>query len=282
MARRPNTPRESGYSTKKSFQFPDWIIYGLVLIAFIWTAYGVEQDIVIADPPVSPELGPMLPSDSPRDEIVLVDVAPRESGSGTAFAINDDGMWLTARHVVDSCDTIGLRVGIGRLVPVTSQVIQNSDLAVLRSDWNRRPLPADLENQRQVGEIGYFFGFPQGQAGEVVGSLIARNRMKVRGRYTSDEAVLAWSELGRSRGLSGSLGGMSGAPVLDQDGEIIGVVSAESPRRGRIYTVAPRYLSGIITDPGTGTEPLSLETYGVAADKLRRDRRVAQVICLVN
>jgi len=87
--------------------------------------------------------------------------------------------------------------------------------------------------------------------------------------------------LGRSRKLNGSLGGLSGAPVLDKDGEIIGVVSAEAPRRGRVYSVAPKYLRGIITDPGTGIEPLSLETYGVAADKLRRDRRVAQVICLV-
>lgn len=277
MSRRP-----SGYTQKKkSWRFPDWIIYGLVLVVFVWTAYGVEQDVVIADAPASPDLGPMLPSDSPRDEIVLVDVAPRQSGMGTAFSINNNGMWLTARHVVDSCNRVGLRIGAGRIIPVQSQIVQNSDLAVLNSDWKRRPLPADLESQRQIGEIGYFFGYPQGKPGEVVGSLIGRHRMKVRGRYTNDEAILAWSELGRSRDLNGSLGGLSGAPVLDKDGEIIGVVSAESPRRGRIYSVAPRYLRGIITNPGSGVEPLSLEAYGVAADKLRRDRRVSQVICLV-
>ncbi len=277
MSRRP-----SGYTRKKkSWIFPDWIIYGLVLSAFVWTAYGVEQDVFVADAPESPDLGPMLPSDSPRDEIVLVDVAPLQSGMGTAFSINDDGLWLTARHVVDSCKSVGVRIGVGRIVPVQSQVVQSSDLAVLGSDWKRRPLPADLDSQRQIGEIGYFFGFPQGKPGEVVGSLIGRHRMKVRGRYTNEEAILAWSELGRSRNLKGSLGGLSGAPVLDKDGEIIGVVSAESPRRGRIYSVAPRYLRGIITEPGEGVEPLSLETYGVAADKLRRDRRVAQVICLV-
>jgi len=273
--------RSSGYSSQKRKSFPDWIIYGLVLIAFIWTAYGVEQDVVVPEPPISPELGPLLPSDSPRDEIVLVDVAPLQSGTGTAFAINDDGLWLTARHVVDSCDRVGIRINGRRTVQVKSQIVENSDLAVLTSDWERRPLPADLESQRQVGEIGYFFGFPQGKPGEVVGSLIGRNRMKVRGRYTNDEAILAWSELGRSRNLTGSLGGLSGAPVLDKDGEIIGVVSAESPRRGRVYSVAPRYLRGIITEPGEGTEPLSLDTYGVGADRLRRDRRVAQVICLV-
>ena len=244
-------------------------------------AYSVEQDIVVIEPPVSPDLGPMLPSDSPRDDIVLVDVAPLQSGTGTAFSINDDGLWLTARHVVDGCSRVGIRIGNRRLIPVETTIVQNSDLAVLKSDWARRPLPADLESQRQIGEIGYFFGFPQGKPGEVVGSLIGRHRMKVRGRYTNDEAILAWSELGRSRNLNGSLGGLSGAPVLDKDGEIIGLVSAESPRRGRIYSVAPRYLRGIITDPGTRKEPLSLETYGLGADQLRRDRRLAQVICLV-
>ena len=276
MSRRP-----SGYRSTKRKSFPDWIIYGIALIVFMWTAYGIEQDVVVPEPPESPELGPLLPSDSPRDEIVLVDIAPLQSGTGTAFAINGDGLWLTARHVVDSCDRVGIRISGRRTVKVKSKIVENSDLAILTSDWDRRPLPADLESQRQVGEIGYFFGFPQGRPGEVVGSLIGRNRMKVRGRYTNDEAILAWSELGRSRNLTGSLGGLSGAPVLDKDGEIIGVVSAESPRRGRVYSVAPRYLRGIITDPGEGTEPLTLESYGMGADRLRRDRRVAQVICLV-
>ena len=274
--------RPSGFSTRKPRRgVPDWIIYGGLLSVFLLTAFSVRQDVVIAEVPESPELGPMLPSDSPRDEIILVDVAPSQSSVGTAFSINKKGLWLTARHVVDGCDGVGLRIGLGRTISVKAQVVQNSDLAVLTSDWDRRPLPADLNSQRQVGEIGYFFGYPQGRPGEVVGSLISRGRMKVRGRYTNDEAVLTWSELGRSRNLTGSLGGLSGAPVLDKDGEVIGVITAEAPRRGRVYSVAPRYLRGIITEPGIGTEPLSLETYAVSADKLRRDRRVAQVICLV-
>jgi len=45
--------------------------------------------------------------------------------------------------------------------------------------------------------------------------------MVVRGRYRSDEAILAWSEIGRTKGLFGSLGGLSGAPVMDKDGKLI-------------------------------------------------------------
>ena len=281
MARQPDPRRRSGYSTRKRRNFPDWIIYSLVLGLFLWTAYSTDRDVYVPQAAELPDLGPMLPSESPRDERVLVDVAPVQSGVGTAFAINDDGLWLTARHVVDGCSDVALRIGNRRSLRMQTQIFEDSDIAVLRADWTRKPLPADLTSRRQIGEIGYFFGFPQGKAGEVVGSLIARNRMVVRGRYTNDEAILAWSELGRSRGLFGSLGGLSGAPVLDEDGEIIGVVSAESPRRGRIYSVAPRYLRGIITDPGVEQEPLSIETYGLSADKLRRDRRVAQVLCLV-
>ena len=104
----------------------------------------------------------------------------------------------------------------------------------------------------------------------------------VRGRYRSDEAILAWSEIGRTKGLFGSLGGLSGAPVMDSDGEVIGVVSAESPRRGRIYTVAPENLQGLLKDRSTTPEAMSLNSYGLQADQFRRDRRIAQVICIVN
>jgi len=75
---------------------------------------------------------------------------------------------------------------------------------------------------------------------------------------------------------------MSGGPALDKDGEVIGVVAAESPRRGRIYTVAPANLRAIIPkSTGVTGAPITTDDYGLQADRLRRDRRVAQVICIV-
>ena len=75
---------------------------------------------------------------------------------------------------------------------------------------------------------------------------------------------------------------MSGAPVLDEDGEVIGVVSAESPRRGRIYTVTPENLQTLMTKSPVTPTALTLDSYGLQADKFRRDRRIAQVVCMVN
>lgn len=261
-------------------KIPDWLIYLVIIIAIYANANRASQRIDASPPP--PELGPLLPNQTPRDEAVIVNVKKADSGIGTAFAIDGKGRWMTARHVVDSCDQVGIDLGGRKVLKVESYVSEDSDTAILTGSWKRKPLANDLYNRRQVGERGFFFGFPQGRPGEVVGALIARNRMMVRGRYSSDEAILAWSEIGRTKGLFGSLGGLSGGPVMDADGEVIGVVSAESPRRGRIYTVAPENLQDLIKDSSAEPEAVSLSTYGLQADRFRRDRRIAQVICIVN
>ena len=64
---------------------------------------------------------------------------------------------------------------------------------------------------------------------------------------------------------------------------VVGIVAAESPRRGRIYTVAPKNLTTIFPrDTETTGNPIEPATYGREADRYRRARRIAQVICLVN
>lgn len=255
------------------------MIYLGIVVAMV--AYANYDKPNIAPAPPLPDLGPLLPSESPRDERILVQIDEPTSGIGTAFASSDDGEWVTARHVVDSCQNIGIKITSRQLLRIEqAEVFQNADLARLTSSWTRTPLPTDLETPRTVGETGYFFGYPQGQPGEVVASLLSRGRMQVRGRYRTDESVLIWSELNRSRGLLGSLGGLSGGPVLDKDGELIGVVAAETPRRGRIYTVSPRNLRRVVAPTHSPAEPLTLKGYALQADRLRRDRRIAQVVCL--
>ena len=124
---------------------PDWLIYFVILVAMIWSANRGREDVA---PPIStPELGIMLPSESPRDNQVIVNIEAPASSVGTAFAISDTGRWMTARHVVDSCDDIGIKIGKRRILPVKAIVSKDADLAVLTSDWTRPPLPSDLNSQ---------------------------------------------------------------------------------------------------------------------------------------
>ncbi len=115
--------------------------------------------------------------------------------------------------------------------------------------------------------------------------LIGRETLRIKGRGGYQEPVLAWAEAGRTKGLQGSLSGLSGAPVLDRRGRVMGVTIAEAPRPGRIYTTAPDSFVAAIGDeqthPGQALgQSVTTRNYGVVSDQLRRDLRVAQVICL--
>lgn len=266
----------------RRLRLPDWMIYGLAL-GLIWLfAISSNNDV---DPQTTPDVPQILPDMLPGDPTVIVETKPVQSGTGTAFAVDNEGSWITARHVVDSCDKVGLIGDPKTVIRVNDvQILQDMDVALLKTSWKREPLPTDLDTKRRYSETGYFVGFPQGRPGEVVATLLGRHQMLTRGRYNTKEAVFAWAERGRTRKLSGSLGGLSGGPVLDEDGEVFGVVTAEAPRRGRIYTVVPSNLAKAIPENVKMPRPemMTPKNYGAEADELRYERRVAQVVCLVN
>ena len=73
--------------------------------------------------------------------------------------------------------------------------------------------------------------------------------------------------------------------MLDRQGRAVGVTLAESPRRGRIYTTAPDTFGPAVrgqqhAGEALVGEPVTIDNYGVVSDSLRRDLRVAQVVCL--
>lgn len=280
-------------------RIPDWLVYTLVLTVIVGVLFYSDSrpeteiaqpgpsDVVIPIPDDEP-LGPLLPETNPFDERILVQVGEVENGIGTAFAINQSGLWLTARHVVDGCSQVGLSIGNGRMVPVETMVRSpSSDLALLYTDRAPRTVGVDLGKDMHVGEAGYHIGFPQGVSGEVSSRLLARSRLVTRGRYSLEEGVLAWAETSRSRNLSGTLAGMSGGPVFDSDGAVVGVTVAESPRRGRIYTAAPSSVMRFLDDHSAvavsgDTVPLAPASFGREADRMRKERAIVKVVCRVN
>lgn len=268
---------------------PDWLIYAGVVAALA----GVGLMRVHADAPPAPavadeaELGGLLGPVTPFDPQVVVEApdAPSSSTAGTAFAIAGDGLWLTARHVVEGCRRAALVVGGGRAVQADVRLARRSDIALLITEGGPDALPVSRGDGLRVGQRGYHPGFPQGRPGEAASRLIGRETLRVQGRGRRDEPVLAWAEIGRTEGLAGSLAGLSGAPALDGRGQVAGVTIAEAPRRGRIYTTAPETFGAVTRASVQDSEyaPGALVTadnYGVVADGLRRDLRVAQVVCL--
>ncbi|MDB5446753.1 MAG: hypothetical protein JWQ97_2070 [Phenylobacterium sp.] len=274
-------------------RLPDWLIYAAVVAALLFAALSRRER---ADAPAAPPAqasarsaeGALLAPPSPFDPAVSVDV-PDHVGpaTGTAFSVDSSGVWITARHVVDGCRQAALVVGEGKGVVATTRIDPRGEAALLATEGGAPALPLALAAPLRQGELAYHPGFPQGQPGEAASRLIGRENLVIRGRGARTEPVLVWAEVGRTRGLVGSLGGLSGAPALDGQGRVIGVTIAEAPRRGRIYTTTPETVVRLIEARGAplpvaaaAGAGLTRDNYGKVAAGLRRDLRVAEVVCL--
>jgi serine protease Do len=267
---------------------PDWLLYIVVIAVLVFVLFRVDQRHDAPEAlPDAPETGAFLPPPSQYDPAVLVEVGPVASGMGSAFAVSPDGWWLTARHVVDGCEAVGLIVSRGTAARVTDvKRALFADIALLKTESAPVSLAIDTSERRfQIGQRAFHVGFPQGRPGEAYSRLIGRETLIARGRYDIEEPVLAWAEMGRTSGLRGSLAGISGGPAIAANGQVIGITVAESARRGRIYTAAPSSITRLlrveqIEAQGAPSERLTPDNYGQASDDLRRNLAVAQVVCV--
>ncbi len=268
---------------------PDWSVYaGAVALLIIVAVSGQERaDAPRAPPPVA-EAPEALTAGSTLEPSALKPVPAEavESVSGTAFSVSDQGVWLTARHVVEGCRRAAVVVGDGRGVQAKVFADRSVDVAVLTTQGGAPPLPLATNSALARGRRGYHPGFPGGNPGEVASRMLGPYVLQGRSRGEPRQTVTAWAEVGRTDQLKGSLAGLSGAPVLDRVGEVVGVTLAESPRRGRIYSAPPSAIMAALKLAGRAPagfargEPVTTDNYGRVADSLRRDLRVAQVVCL--
>jgi serine protease Do len=271
------------------FRVPDWSVYAVVLAAIIGLSLSRRENADAPPAPTPPDEaeGALLGPITPFDPAVTVEApdGPFQPSAGTAFSIAADGRWITARHVVDGCRRPALVVGGGRAVAANLRLARGADVALLITDGGPPGLPILTRPELKHGQRAFHPGFPQGRVGEVSSRLLGRETLRVHGRGAHDEPVLAWAEVGRTEGLEGTLAGLSGAPALDRQGRVLGVTIAEAPRRGRIYTTSPETFAPTIrgqsgAEDAPPSEPITIDNYGRVADTLRRDLRVAQVVCL--
>ena len=229
-----------------------------------------------------------LPGPSRRDPVLrLSDSDPcAKSCSGTAFAIDDRGHWLTARHVVKGCGKVALQTGPRQAVRVAEIVSHpRADVALLKTGLNAPALPL-TSGPLFKGQDGFHLGFPRGEPGDVYGELMGR--VKVRSRRYAEPGIL-WAEIDRAPRNDLPLGGLSGGPVLTSEGAVVGVAIAASPRRGRVTSAAPRSLAEVLARAEVAiaeAAPQDLDEVKVApsnyagyGDHLRARLSVAKVLC---
>ena len=179
-----------------------------------------------------------LPEISSRDPTLNLMPSAKGNSTGTAFSIGK-GIWMTATHVIEGCRKFGIKSGQKKISPGDKPIINPfHDLAIFSTRIAAKNFLFDNENLN-LGQDGFHFGYPQGKPASVHSSLLGRANINPGRRTRHKEPVLAWAEVRRVPNLSGSLGGISGGPVVNEDGEIIGVSVVEARRRGRIFTAAP-------------------------------------------
>ena len=281
----------------KRGEFPFYLV---IILIGLWFA-GTDEEDDIRTPRMAPpgqaaeaEIIPNIPARpdpfgrGPR--FVVEDTGAQQDSTGTAFAIDDDGLWLTARHVVSGCDALGFAVpGQFRTQRAGQAWIHpHSDMALVQGP---KPVAAFELASAPAGRgaDAFHIGYPQGRPGDVQSQVIGPVRMITRGRHRSDEPAIAYAEVRRHPSFAGSLGGMSGGPIFNERGQVIGVTVAGNPRRGRIIGTAPRSSADLfeqvkaqptVARPAAPQiDPNSLPDVG---DALRRSAAVSRLHCYVN
>jgi len=214
---------------------------------------------------------------------------------GTALAISPNGVWLTAKHVVENCKTIVVQAGLksGRLANLLPNKVffhEKADVALItvpKTDFRRRPFY--LAGKSEIHSAAFHIGFPRGKPGAVQSRLIGRMKAKRGRRHKFREELLVWAEITRIPNFSGPLGGLSGGATIDNTGALIGITSAASVRRGRILTSLISTISEIIDKSGFAVRQapyrrpiiseLTSKKYPIFAGETIQGRRVVRVIC---
>jgi len=148
-------------------------------------------------------------------------------GTGSGFVLDDDGFIVTNNHVVDGADSSGVTVSFADGTTADARVVGTSgsyDLAVLKVDaTGLDPLPLGNSDSVVVGDPVIAIGSPLGLSGTVTSGIVsAKDRPVTAGDRRGDDSAYI-NAIQTDAAINP---GNSGGPLVNLDGEVVGVNSA--------------------------------------------------------
>lgn len=177
-----------------------------------------------------------------RPSLVVVHSTDRtggELGLGTGFVIEQTGLIATAWHVIGDGREIRVEFPDGRELAVTEVFASSSqlDLALLRVAEADLPILklSDEDRSSQGAEI-VAMGHPEGFRNSIVAGVVS-------GHQEIDGVEMIQLAMSIERGNSGG-------PVLNRQGEVVGVVTRKSALENKVgFAVPIRLLRDLLKDP---------------------------------
>jgi len=177
-----------------------------------------------------PEAKPIIISDNPIEHAVQCTFRlTNRKGGGSGFFINDQGLAITAKHVVHRA-TYSMKAELaGQRKKYSVKIIKKSrknDLALIRVLVNKPTPYLEIRDTDSLvrGEPVWVVGNPllafketvtSGNFSRIFPGKDFKKELKIKAPYKGD-----WIQFSAP-----VIGGNSGGPVVDKDGRLIGVVS---------------------------------------------------------
>ncbi len=158
---------------------------------------------------------------------IKVETANGADGTGSGFVLDDDGFIVTNNHVVADAGSSGVTVSFADGTTADARVVGTSasyDLAVLKVDAKGLDaLPLGNSDSVVVGDPVIAIGSPLGLSGTVTSGIVsAKDRPVTAGESGgSDSAYI--NAIQTDAAINP---GNSGGPLVNLDGEVVGVNSA--------------------------------------------------------